>query len=50
MFEIQKEHELFIAIFDGRVVGGTVLERKDKNIADEYKIWKLKHFALVGRS
>ncbi len=47
LFEIQKEHELFIAIFDGRVVGGTVLERKDKNIADEYKIWKLKHFALV---
>ncbi|MDP3698365.1 MAG: hypothetical protein Q8R47_02150 [Nanoarchaeota archaeon] len=47
LFEIQREHELFIAILDGRVVGGTVLERKDKNIADEYKIWKLKHFALV---
>ncbi|GEM_PF-4220271 len=47
LFEIQKEHELFIAVFEGRVVGGTVLERKDKNIVDEYKIWKLKHFALV---
>lgn len=47
LFEIQKEHELFIAVVDGKVVGGTVLERKDKNIIDEYKIWKLKHFALI---
>ncbi|MBI4147630.1 hypothetical protein HY494_03185 [Candidatus Woesearchaeota archaeon] len=47
LFEIQKEHELFVATLDGKVVGGTVLERKDKNIADEYKIWKLKHFALI---
>ncbi len=46
LLRIQKEHELFIALINRKVVGGTVLEKKDENITGDHKVWKLKHFAL----
>lgn len=46
LLELQKEHEIFIAFDKGKVIGGTVLELKDENPAEKYKIWKFKHFAL----
>ncbi|MEK6874706.1 MAG: hypothetical protein AABX52_03075 [Nanoarchaeota archaeon] len=49
---LQKKHELLFFLLDGKVVGGTVFEKKDESIQDGHSIWKLKHFALkseVGR-
>ena len=43
---IQKEHEVFIAVVDSVVVGGTVLEKKDETTDGQHTVWKLKHFVL----
>lgn len=43
---LQKKHELLVFLLDGKVVGGTVFEKKDESIHDGHAIWKLKHFAL----
>ncbi len=46
LLNIQKEHELFIALIDDKVVGGCVLEKKDESMDEKHKVWKLKHLAL----
>lgn len=46
LLNIQKEHEFFIALINEKVIGGTVLEKKDESIRGDHKVWKLKHFAL----
>ena len=46
LLTIQKKHELFLILVEGKVVGGTVLEKKDESLMENHEVWKLKHFAL----
>ena len=46
LLSIQKEHELFLALVDSKVIGGTVLEKKDESIKGDHQVWKFKHFAF----